>query len=161
MKEIICSIVFSVSIIVGTAQSPSGTDSLLLTKMILRFGNEVTNLCDTFQIHMYDKTSKKMLEFLSHDFKTDLFNNAKEFRYWYCNANDAESKRMHFGIVSVVFENENDMVALTKKIKSLQRTNFKVKVLTSFKVLKNKKELLILFSETVRQKKVNAFFKSL
>jgi hypothetical protein len=61
------------------------------------------------------------------------------------------------GIISILFKSEKEREATVRKIKSAKRTNFKVKLLTRFKLSAAKCELLIIFSETARNKTISTF----
>jgi len=126
-----------------------------------KYETEITNQCDTFKSHFNDKVSIGRIDFLNKDFSTTLFSKYSSVGYWYCNANDSENRRMHIGIISILFKNIKDREVVEKKIKSAKRKNFRVKLLTNFELNASKCELLIVFSETVRNKSTAAFFEKL
>lgn len=126
-----------------------------------KYEAEITNQCDTFKSHFNDKEAIGRINFLNKDFSTTLFSKYSSVGYWYCNANDSENKRMNIGIISILFKSEKDREVVEKKIKSAKRENFKVKLLTRFKLNASKCELLIIFSETVRNKSTATFLEKL
>lgn len=134
---------------------------VLFDKVKEKYSTEVSNQCDTSKAHMNDKVATGRIDFLNNDFSTTLFSRYRSVKYWYCNAHDNENKRMHFGLISILFENEADRVLVEKKIKSAERRNFRLKLLTRFALNASKFELLITLSETVRHPSTAAFFEKL
>jgi hypothetical protein len=131
---------------------------VLYEEIKTKYQSDVSNKCDTFKANVNDEEAKGRVDFLNKDFSTRAFSKNNSVAYWYCNTSDSENKRMHIGMISILFNSEKETVAALKKIESAKRTNFKVKLLTKFKVKASKKELLIIFTETVRNKSTAVFW---
>jgi hypothetical protein len=159
MKYLLIILSFSITSLI---YAQGDTKQHILFKEIKeKYETEITNQCDTFKSHFNDKEAIGRINFLNKDFSTTLFSKYSSVGYWYCNANDSENKRMNIGIISILFKNEKDREVVEKKIKSVKRRNFKVKLLTRFKLNASKCELLIIFSETVRNKSTATFLEKL
>lgn len=117
--------------------------------------------CDTFRTHVNDESTREKIRFLNKDFSTTAFSRSTSSAYWHFIANDTENQRMHIGMVSILFNNEKEKKVAIEKIESSKRTNFKVKLLTKFKVRESKNELLIIFTETVHNKSTSDFWKTI
>ena len=134
---------------------------VLYEEIKARYQSDVSNKCDTFKALIDDEEAKGRVDFLNKDFSTRTFSKNSSLAYWHCNTIDSENKRMHIGVISILFNSEKEKEAAFKKIKSANRTNFKVKLLTKFKVKESKKELVIIFTETVRNKSTAVFWKKI
>lgn len=154
-------LIFIFSITFSTYEQVDTDQHLLFKKFTEKYKTEITNQCDTFQTHFNDKEAIDKINYLNKDFSTSLFSKFRSVGYWFCNANDNESKRMNIGIISILFKNEKDREIIENKIRSTKRTNFKVKLLTRFKLKASKCELLIIYSETVRNKSTATFLREL
>lgn len=112
--------------------------------------------CDSFVPHINDKEAKGRIDFLNKDFSTTVFNKFNSVSYWSCSSIDSNKRKMHIGLISILFKNEAEREAAERKIKAAGRPNFKVKLLTRFKLNVSKNELLIIYSET-RNKTTSEF----
>jgi hypothetical protein len=137
------------------------TQHILFKEIKTKYQVDISNNCDTFKVYFNDTETASRVSFLNKDFSTTLFSNNSSVEYWFCNANDIDNKRMHLGIISIVFKSEKEREAVLKKIISVGRTNFKTKLLTKFKVKYSKRELVIFFTETVRNKSTSAFWEKM
>src|SRR5690606_17034072 len=112
---------------------------VLYEEVRAKYQSDVSNKCDTFNGHVNDGDAKGRIDFLNKDFSTKIFSKNSSVAYWYCNTIDSENNRMHIGVISLLFSSDKERNAALKKIKSVKRTNFKVKLLTKFKVKVSKK----------------------
>lgn len=125
-----------------------------------KFQNEVTHQCDSIRTHFNDQQTKGRIAFLNKDFSTNLFSKNSSVAYWYCrDFNDY--KKPHFEIVSILFKTDKDRDAALAKINASGRTNFIVKVLTTFKVKTFEHGLLIAYSETATSEMLKPFWDGL
>ena len=119
------------------------------------------NQCDTFKGHFDDNEAKDEITFLNKDFSTTLFSNACSVGYWSCSALDETKNRMHIGFISLLFTSAKEKDAALKKINAAKRTNFKVEKLTIFKLKSSEKELLFIYTETMRNKSTSIFWEKI
>lgn len=153
--------IFIFSIKFSTYENVEINQHLLFNEFTQKYKSEITNQCDTVQAHFNDKEAIDKINYLNKDFSTSLFSKYRSVGYWFCNAIDNENKRMNIGIISILFKNETDREIIENKIRSTKRNNFKVKLLTRFQLKASNCELLIIYSETVRNKSTATFFRNL
>lgn len=154
-------IILSFSIPTSLSAQVDIKQHVLYEEIKTKYQSDVSNNCDTFKTHFNDEEAKGRVSFLNNDFSTTLFSKNSSVAYWCCNTIDKENKRMHIGVISILFNSEKERKAAIEKIESAKRANFKVKLLTRFKVKASKRELLIIFTETVRNKSTVIFWEKI
>jgi hypothetical protein len=138
-----------------------GTTHTLLEDIKAKFQTEVTHQCDTNKTHLNDKLANGRISFLNKDFSTTLFSKNSSVAYWYCNAYDNDNKRTHFEMVSIIFKTDKERDAALERINSTERDNFKLKLLTRFKVKTFENGLLIVYTEINGNKVLEPFWDQL
>ena len=139
-------------------QSVAGED-YFTRQVIHQFSEQSKIQIDEKSIHANDDLAKQRIEFLNKDFKTDSFNNAASVSYLnYLSAEDNE--RIHLGVIGLSFHSCNELNQSYLSVTSSNRSNFMVKVLTRFIVLKRDKSLIFIYSETPFHGEVRSFMKT-
>jgi hypothetical protein len=109
---------------------------------------------DTTEIKSASVNARERLAFLNSDFETAAFSKACAVK---CTDFLTQSGR-HLGIINIGICNDDKMRCL-RAIRQSQRSNFKIKVLTVFKVIEHQNELVIIYSETPKDGLVQLFLR--
>jgi len=102
-------------------------------------------------------SSQQVISFLNYDFKTDIFNKFNFLKS--CNFQIiSKEKTLHLGIIELGFNSNRELEKAYKIVKGVNRSNFNLKVLTEFIVLRNNESIIFLFSETSYDPLISSFF---
>ncbi len=126
----------------------------LLDSIITQVKKNSVPQISTTQIQSNHVGVKDRIEFLNTDFATKAFSKACEVKCTDFRVGD----EFHLGIIDIGIQT-NDKNKCLNIIKKSQRRNFKTKVLTRFKVIDKKDELVIIYSETFRNPNIEKLFK--
>lgn len=139
-------------------QKPSSAD-YYLRQVIHHFSEQSKIEIDEKAINVNNAIAKQRIDFLNKDFNTENFSTAKTVSYInYLSTENNE--RIHLGVIALEFDSCDDMDKSYSSVVSSKRTNFMVKVLTRFIVLKRGKNIIFIYSETPFQDNVRAFMKT-
>lgn len=119
-------------------------------------GNHLKKLTN-YKISDNQISSEQVLSFLNRDFKTDVFNQFDFLKS--CNFQIIiEERTLHLGIIELGFSSKSELEKAYKIVKAVNRSNFNLKVLTEFTVLRKNESLIFLFSETSYDPLIRSFF---
>lgn len=143
--------------VIGSCSDRAATGAEYFTKQVIHHFSQQTKIpIDETSIHTGDAIAKQRIEFFNKDFKTDNFSNATTVSYMnYLSTQDKEP--IHLGVASLEFSNCTDLEKSYSSVTSSNRSNFMIKVLTRFIVLKRDKTLIFIYSETPFQSDVRTF----
>lgn len=108
---------------------------------------------ESSKVHNNPVSPKERISFLNNDFSTKDFLLSCEVK---CSDFAIEGG-FHFGVIDIGLE-KKDKAKCLKAIKSSLRQNFKVKVLTKFKVIEKANELIIMYTETPYDRTMEKLF---
>jgi hypothetical protein len=123
-------------------------ENKLFSSILSSFKTEINSKCDTISEHTNDFITKGKIDFLNKDFNTNYFSNSKIVYHWQCNSFDSSNSKIDFGIIGMRFKSEKDSKTAMKTIAIANRTNFMLIVYTKFKVVQDKNEIVVFYSET-------------
>ena len=124
-------------------ETPKDFVSVILNAVVLEGASK--DIAD--QVHRNDEFAEDLIKFLNRDFETHGFDKRTEI---ICAdiLYTVDGNKEHFGFAVVTFPDQEDAKRAFKAVKSVGRENFKVKVLTVFRVFQVNRHFVILYSES-------------
>ena len=102
---------------------------------------------------------KGVIQFLNEDFRTNVFN---KFCFMeYSNFQFLQKGSAQLGFINISFQTDRDLVKAASIIRKTKRSNFKLEVLTRFKLITKNNSLILIFSETPSNSLITKYFKDM
>jgi len=142
---------------IGSCSDRAATGADYFTRQVIHHFSEQSKIkIDEKSIQTDDAIAKQRIEFFNNDFKTDSFTKATSISYLNYLSTQ-ENDPIHLGVASLEFKTCNELDKAYRSVIASNRSNFMVKVLTRFIVLKREKTLIFIYSETPFQNDIRSF----
>ena len=164
IKSITCGlclfILFSTGMALPAPAADDATNQDLASMILNTIISEGADQGIVDQVHHDDEFANEFSGFLNRDFKTNAFSQHSEIT---CAdiIFTIDGVKNHMGFAVVSFSSSRDLNRAFKAAKSVGRSNFKIMVLTIFRVFRLNQHFIVIYSETPRNQHTLTIFNRL